>query len=324
MSRESLRQSAEARVFNIDKEISLTSYDVVETVKRLTGVMRVGHAGSLDPFATGVLLVCTGRATKITRFLMELEKEYTGTVRLGVETDTDDLTGEAVSERKCFDVSLPELRKAVSSFEGTFLQHPPRVSALKQNGRRLYEMARRGESFETEAREVTVSRFELLDFRHLDVDFSLTCSRGTYVRSIARDLGRLLGCGGHLRSLRRTRVGHFVSRDAVTVGALKSWLEDALSVGPDGPAAFVPGSVSMADALSFLPGFFLKKGMRESVLHGRSPVLSDFEAFDDSPAGGGMVRILSSDGELLAVGKKPEDPEAASVKLERVLAATTG
>jgi len=322
--RESLRRSARDSVINLDKTPSLTSYDAVDEIKRLLDTRKVGHAGSLDPFATGVLLICTGRATKVTRFLMELEKEYTGTIRLGSETDTDDSTGEVTSETRDFEVSSDELSRAAASFAGSIMQRPPKVSALKRNGRRFYEMARSGESFEPEARSVTIHEFLVRAFRAPDVEFSLRCSRGTYVRSIARDLGRLLGCGGHLRELRRTRVGQFVVEDSVTLDDLKE------ALGPRGGAeglatasssgGRISGLWPLDEALGFLPGCVLREEAVGSVLDGRSPGLDDFEMMDERSAQGGCVRVMSRDGRLIAIGIAPGPGAEPVVKLERVLA----
>jgi len=322
--RESLRQSARDSVINLDKPPSLTSYDAVDEIKRLLGIRKVGHAGSLDPFATGVLLVCTERATKVTRFLMELEKGYTGTIRLGSETDTDDSTGEVTSETGDFDVSRDELSRAAASFTGSILQRPPRVSALKRNGRRFYEMARRGEDFEPEARSVTIYEFVITAFRTPDVEFSLKCSRGTYVRSVARDLGRLLGCGGHLGELRRTRVGQFAVEESVTLERFEEALglpreADGLPTGP-GPGGRIPGLWSLDEALGFLPGCFLRDEVVGSVLDGRSPRLDEFERMDERAAQGGRVRVMSRDGRLIAVGMVAAGGAESVVKLERVLA----
>ncbi|MBN1504730.1 MAG: tRNA pseudouridine(55) synthase TruB [Candidatus Eisenbacteria bacterium] len=318
--RESLRQSATDSVINLDKAPSLTSYDAVEEIKRLLGVRKVGHAGSLDPFATGVLLVCTGRATKLTRFLMELEKAYSGTIRLGFETDTDDSTGRAVSETTELTVTKEELLRAAATFTGEVLQRPPRVSALKLNGRRLYEMARSGESFEPEARSVTIHEFEITAFDSPDVEFRLRCSRGTYVRSVARDLGRLFGCGGHLRELRRTKVGQFAVEEAVTLDRLRECLGRPGEQAENGPAERVPGLWSMEEALSFLPGLFLRKEAVVRVLDGRSPGLEDIEKTDGRASKGGRVRVMSPEGELLAIGTVPASEGEPVVRLERVLA----
>ncbi len=318
--RESLRQSATDSVINLDKAPSLTSYDAVDEIKRLLGVRKVGHAGSLDPFATGVLLVCTGRATKVTRFLMDLEKSYAGTIRLGSETDTDDSTGEVVAEKRDFAVSAEELSRAAATFTGRILQKPPRVSALKRNGRRFYEMARRGESFEPDARNVTIHEFVITAFDAPDVRFVMRCSRGTYVRSVARDLGRLLGCGGHLKELRRTRVGQFAVEESITLGSLRELLGESGGPGEQGTAGTIPGLCSMEEALGFLPGLFLKDAALGGVLEGRSPNMEDFETVDDRVAQGGHVRVMSREGELVAIGIASSGVLEPVVRLERVLA----
>jgi len=309
---------ADNRVLNVQKDPSVTSYKVVEQVKKLLRIRRVGHAGSLDPFATGVLLLCTGRATKIARFLMELDKEYLGTIRLGAETETDDLSGKVLLSRQDFSVSIAEVEKATQVFIGRILQHPPRVSALKQRGRRLYDMARRGEDFETQAREITIYEFKLRAFRFPELDFFVRCSRGTYVRALARDLGRKLGCGAHLSALRRTRVGPFTSENSITMDRLR---EMANSPGsrPD-----LGGVLSMDEALIFLPAFTLRAGEEQGILHGRSPSLSQFEVLDTEVRPDENVRILSSQGELLAIGKTPLPEAEQVIRLERVLAVTDG
>ncbi len=322
--RESLRQSATDSVINLDKAPSLTSYDAVDVIKRLLGIRRVGHAGSLDPFATGVLLVCTGRATKVTRFLMELEKGYSGTIRLGSETDTDDSTGAVTSETRDFTVSPEELNRAAATFSGSILQKPPRVSALKRNGRRFYEMARSGESFEPDARSVTIHEFVITAFNAPEVEFFLRCSRGTYVRSVARDLGRLLRCGGHLKSLRRTKVGQFAVEDSVTLDRLGQLLGERDLLAEPGPAGRINGLCSLEEALGFLPGFFLKDVALKSVLDGRSPGLEDFETIDERAVEGGHVRVMSRGGELIAIGKAPAGESGQVVRLERVLARGRG
>jgi tRNA pseudouridine55 synthase len=309
---------ADNRVLNVEKSSAVTSYRIVEQVKRLLCVAKAGHAGSLDPFATGVLLVCTGRATKITRFLMELEKEYLGTVRLGIETDTDDLSGEVLSSRKDFYVSEEDVERAVRSFIGRTSQHPPRVSALKQKGKRLYDMVRRGQHFETEAREVTIHDFQLRAFRFPELDFFVRCSRGTYVRALARDLGKKLGCGAHLSALRRTRVGPFDADGSLTLDRLR---EMNLSPGNQRDSQSV---VPMEQALGFLPSFRLRAGEEQGVLWGRSPDLSRFESVDTEAGPNQNVRILSPQGELLAVGKTPSPEAEPVVRLERVLAVADG
>lgn len=308
----------EDRVLNVDKNASVTSYGVVDQLKRLLGISKVGHAGTLDPFATGVLLVCTGKATKITRFLMELEKEYVGTISFGVETDTDDSTGRVISSRRDFSISKEDIEKEMSAFVGRILQCPPRVSALKRSGVRLYEMARRGESFETEAREVTVHDFRALEFRFPKLDFLVRCSKGTYVRALARDMGKRLGCGAHLETLRRVRIGPFAVESAISVQRL----EDVIEAGELASCSL--SAVSIDEALSFMPACILKENVEQKVMHGRSPALSEFDRIDAAVPANQTVRIFSSRGEFLAVGRTPSTDRDNVIKLEKVIAETRG
>lgn len=308
----------EDRVLNIDKNPSVTSYKVVDQLKKLLGVKRVGHAGTLDPFATGVLLVCTGKATKITRFLMELEKEYVGTIKFGTETETDDRTGKVIFSREAFSISREDIEKEMSALSGRILQRPPRVSALKRSGRRFYEMARRGESFETEAREVTVHDFRILDFRFPTLDFFVRCSKGTYVRALARDIGKKLCCGAHLDALRRVRVGPFSVEDATSADSLKHLVEA-------GKLESCSHSImSIDEALSFLPACILKESVERKVIHGQSPSLSEFERLEAGVSANQNVRILSSRGEFLAIGRTPSSDRDNIIRLEKVIAEAHG
>ncbi|MFH0779107.1 MAG: tRNA pseudouridine(55) synthase TruB [Candidatus Eisenbacteria bacterium] len=316
------RHLLEDRVLNIDKGDGVTSCKVVERVKRLFRLGKVGHAGSLDPFATGVLLVCTGNATKITRFLMDLEKEYRGTIRLGVETDTDDSTGQATAPAGDFSVSEEELRDAVAGFRGRILQRPPRVSALKHQGRRLYQMAREGQEFDAAPREVVIHEFTLSRFESPHVEFRLRCSRGTYVRAIARDVGRKLGCGAHLASLRRTAVGGFTVEDAVTLDELRA-RADELNRGVL-PEITSKSTASVDEALSFLTAVFLRQGVEERVLHGHSPACAEIDRAQGELTPEEPVRVVSFTGELLAVGRLTSSRGEDIVKLERLLSPSRG
>ncbi|PPK98491.1 tRNA pseudouridine55 synthase [Kineococcus xinjiangensis] len=201
----------------VDKPAGMTSHDVVSRCRRIVGSRRVGHAGTLDPAATGVLVLGTGRATRLLTYVVGHDKEYAATVRLGAATVTDDAEGEVVSRADAAHVAEEDLRAAVAALRGPQLQVPSSVSAVKVDGRRSYARVRGGEEVELAARPVTVSRFDVLDVRRgsadgsavLDVDVVVECSAGTYVRALARDLGRALGVGGHLTALRRTRSGPF-------------------------------------------------------------------------------------------------------------------
>ncbi len=227
----------------VDKPAGLTSHDVVARVRRLAGTRKVGHAGTLDPMATGVLVVGVNRATRLLGHLMLTEKAYDATVRLGATTVTDDAEGEVVSTVDASAVTADQVAAAVAGLTGQIRQVPSAVSAIKVDGQRAYKRVRSGEDVELAARPVTVSRFDVLDVRPaasaesagsaVDVDVRVVCSSGTYVRALARDLGAALGVGGHLTALRRTRVGPY----GLDVAHTLEQLADELVVLPIADAA---------------------------------------------------------------------------------------
>lgn len=192
----------------VDKPSGITSHDVVDSVRRSLRTRKVGHAGTLDPMATGLLLVGVGRATRLLRFFGDLPKTYEGTARLGIETDTLDADGAVVRTSEV-DVSRAEVDAAVSGLVGESMQRPPAYSAVKVGGRKLYEAARAGEEVEAAPRRIRVEAFEVRAFDGIDVDFALTCSGGTFVRVLVADVGRAVGCGAHLTRLRRTAIGPY-------------------------------------------------------------------------------------------------------------------
>lgn len=212
----------------VDKPAGWTSHDVVGRVRRLAGTRKVGHAGTLDPMATGVLVLGLGKATRLLTFLVGCDKEYTATIRLGQSTITDDAEGEVVSSPGAQGISREAVDAAVAGLRGHIEQVPSSVSAIKVDGQRSYKRVREGEQVELAARPVTVSRFDVLDARPadvddipvLDLDVVVEVSSGTYVRALARDLGAALGTGGHLTALRRTRVGGYLLDGAADIEAL--------------------------------------------------------------------------------------------------------
>jgi tRNA pseudouridine55 synthase len=216
----------------VDKPAGLTSHDVVARVRKLAGTRRVGHAGTLDPMATGVLVVGVEKATRLLGHLMLTQKHYSGTVRLGQSTDSDDADGEIVAQASARDVTDVALRAAAAALTGEIQQVPPGISAIKVAGQRAYRLTRDGAPPELAARPVTVSELEIVAVRRpadgpgdlLDADIEVTCSSGTYIRAIARDLGVALGVGGHLTALRRTRVGPYLISDAATLDELATEL----------------------------------------------------------------------------------------------------
>jgi tRNA pseudouridine55 synthase len=288
-------------VLVVDKPAGPTSHDLVDRVRRALGTRRVGHTGTLDPFATGVLPICVGRATRLARFLSGGEKEYLGTVRLGFATTTDDLTGEPLGAPVAFEATAGELSAAVASLVGSFDQVPPAFSARHVAGRRLYELARRGEAVPRAASRVTVHALELVSRTADTVQLLVRCSPGTYVRALARDLGERLGTGAHLTALRRTRSGAFALSQAVP--------GDDLS----GAAGKL---MPMAALLLHLPAVSVGEEGRRLLGLGREqgPEVV-VEGFPEGPVE--RVRVLDARGELLALavprGFGPEAPGLARV-----------
>lgn len=201
----------------IDKEQHWTSFDVVAKLRGLTRIKKVGHAGTLDPLATGLLIVCFGKATKLIDRFQEQTKVYQAVVKLGAVTKTDDAEAEEEQQRDYAHLQPDEIRQAAAAFTGTIKQIPPMFSAIKKGGVPLYKMARRGQSIEREPRTVHIERIEVSDISLPYVHLDVTCSKGTYIRSLARDIGERLGCGGYLASLRRTAIGEMQADNALSI-----------------------------------------------------------------------------------------------------------
>ena len=201
-------------ILNINKPAGITSYRAVAAVKRLSGEKRVGHAGTLDPDATGVLPVCLGRGTRVIEFLMNTAKTYRAVIELGVATDTYDASGNVTARADATGVTRDAVETALGGFRGKIQQTPPMYSALKHQGKPLYELARAGISIERQSRPVTIHRLELAGWEPPALTLEVECSKGTYIRSLAHDLGHILGCGAHLAALERTQCGIFGIGDA--------------------------------------------------------------------------------------------------------------
>jgi tRNA pseudouridine55 synthase len=261
----------------IDKPKGITSHDAVAAVRRALGTRKVGHAGTLDPMATGLLLVGVGRATRLLRFLGDLDKEYEGTARLGVETDTLDADGEA-TRTAAVDVTESQVREAMRALTGEIEQRPPAYSAVKVGGRKLYEAARKGEELAAPPRRVRVDAFDLVRYQPPDLDFRVVCSSGTYVRALLADVGAALGCGAHLTRLVRTRIGPYRVSEAVA---------------PD--AASEP--LAIEEAVAHLPRVVLEPEEAIAARHGRplgpAGVEGHFAAFDPD---GVLVGVYLDEG----------------------------
>lgn len=216
-------------VLAVDKAPGMTSHDVVAITRRALQTKKVGHCGTLDPLATGLLLITVGRGTKIQDLLMSEDKEYVGTMRLGQVTSSQDAQGEVLETRDVPELSGEEIEAAFNEFRGDFYQTPPMVSAIKKDGVPLYKLARQGKTVEREPRFVHVYGYSLDAIRVPEIDFTVRCSKGFYVRTYAHDIGQKLGCGAHLQALRRTKSGKFSVEGAVTVEELKGLPFEELS-----------------------------------------------------------------------------------------------
>jgi tRNA pseudouridine55 synthase len=215
-------------VLLVDKAAGMTSHDVVAIARRSLGIKKIGHCGTLDPMATGLLMLVVGRATKIQDLLMSEDKEYVGTIRLGVTTTTQDREGQVIGECAVPAFGEDEIRAAFDAFTGEFEQVPPMVSAIKKDGVPLYKLARKGQEVVREPRPVRVTSYQVTRIELPEVDFIVACSKGFYVRTYAHDIGATLGCGGHLASLRRTRSGKFTLERAIDLPTLKTAPRDQL------------------------------------------------------------------------------------------------
>ncbi len=303
----------------VDKPEGLTSHDVVSRVRRAAGMRRVGHAGTLDPFATGVLIVCLGRATRLVQFLVHLEKEYRAKVRLGYATNTQDLTGERITPTKSSQLSLEQVRSVVESFAGPQLQLPPMFSAKKVAGERLYKAARAGREVERQAVPITIHSIEMVESGSgalsknedgtVDFDMSVRCSSGTYIRTLAHDIGLRLGTGAHLAALRRTRVGEAVIDRAIGLDELESLGRES---------GLESRLISPSETVGHLPQVFLEQDQLGLIANGRAVEIGGAGGLD-LKAESRPVRISDASGRLVAIGEL--DPSGTTIRPRIVLAA---
>jgi tRNA pseudouridine55 synthase len=267
----------------VDKHAGLTSHDVVSRIRRLTGIRKVGHGGTLDPFATGLLLILLGKATRLFDYLAPLEKTYVVTVQFGAVSSTGDTDGEI--EPVAGLVTESALQAALPAFCGEIMQRPHRYSAVKVGGEAMYRRARRGEQIEAAPRKVTIGSLRLTGFEseRQRAELEIRCSKGTYIRSLCEDLGKVLNTGAYAATLRRTQIGDFMVDKAASLAGLEPLLKSAT-------VADLPSFISCMGALYFLPVRELDENERPSVLHGLTI----------SGASDGPVRVVSN-GELIAI-----------------------
>ena len=276
-------------ILNVDKPAGWTSFDVVRFVRGRCGERRVGHAGTLDPEATGVLPLLLGQATRLTEYLVDSTKTYEATVRLGVETDTYDAEGEVVASIDASGVTRNAVEAALVAFRGEIMQTPPLFSAIKREGEALYRKARRGETVELEPRPVRVEQLDIMTYAPPQLDLRIVCSKGFYVRSLAHDVGAALGVGGSLAALRRTRVGSFHVEDAIDIETLR----EELTSGAWRDRLYAPDEVLLARRAAI---FGAENETR--LRHGIAPALQH-DALKAAPDE--LCRAYSASGDFLAV-----------------------
>jgi len=299
------RGRAVSGILVLDKPLRVSSNHALQAAKRLYFAAKAGHTGSLDPLATGVLPLCFGEATKFSQYLLDADKAYQSTFVLGTVTDSGDAEGQILETNDASDVGEADVQQALEAFRGEIEQVPSMFSAIKQNGQPLYKLARQGIEVERKSRTLVIKKLELLEFRpgeRPEVDVYLECSKGTYVRSIAEDLGRALGCGAHVSALRRTKAGPFSLEDSVTMNTLETLKQnDAVAQMDDLllPADTAVKSLPLVE-LGESGGFYIRQG--QPVLVPNAP-------------GSGMVRVALETGEFLGVGEILDDGRVAPRRL---------
>ncbi|QTA78645.1 tRNA pseudouridine synthase B [Desulfonema limicola] len=275
----------------VDKPENMSSAKLVSKIKHLARVKKAGHAGTLDPFATGLMICCLNKATKLSGFFLNSSKTYEGTLCLGIETDTQDSTGTIISRYDKTEFDLEAIKKVFAEFTGSIKQMPPVYSALKHQGIPLYKLARKGKPVQKPEREIFISNLDITAVNLPEIKFCVSCSSGTYIRTLAADIGKKLGSGAHLKQLRRTGSGRFIVKNAVS-------LEKIAEMADSGNIK--NHIVSMSDALSYLPYFQADKFLTEKIMYGRTIFHKDIKPCVEDLSDN-HLRVVDKNNRLLAV-----------------------
>lgn len=292
-------------VITVDKPPNVSSAGVVAKIKRILKARKVGHTGTLDPMATGVLVCCINKATRIAQFLIHNKKRYCATLHLGIATDTQDATGKIVSSAGTNDINADHIGRVIKKFEGSYLQSPPAFSALKMKGIPLYRYARVGRPVQKPARKVLIESIDIISINMPFIEFDVSCSSGTYVRTLCADIGKELGCGGHLKRLRRTECGHFTIDTALTVSEIEAFsIQDRIS----------EKMISMSDALPEIPEIKANKSLTLQIKHGRVIRASDVRGLLSKSSENFIrlqnhIKVMGSKRNLLAILKPNHQKE---------------
>ena len=279
----------------IDKPKGLTSARVVSIVKKALNAKKVGHAGTLDPFAEGVLICCVNQATKLADFLLKGVKTYVAGLKLGEETDTQDLTGTVIASTEPENYAPETIERVVKGFEGPIEQLPPIYSALKHKGTPLYKLARKGQPVQKPSRQVEIYSISLLEIALPLIRFEVSCSAGTYIRTLGADIGKMLGCGAHLNALKRTASSGFTLDQAVPLSAL-----EGMEPGSRLPEKFI----NMADALPEMPAYTADGQLAKKIRHGQVITIRDLIGFENAKFDcipGSSIKVVDQSGELIAI-----------------------
>jgi len=282
----------------VDKPRDMTSAGVIRRIKKLSGISKIGHTGTLDPMATGVMICTINRATRLSRFFLESPKQYAAVLKLGVETDTLDAAGRIVATHAVDEISEQAVAEACKEFEGEIYQIPPVYSALKHNGVPLYKYARNGTPVIKPPRKVFISYINILDISLPEIRFETECTSGTYIRTLCADIGKKLACGGHLKALKRIRCGGFDIRDAISLTEIAS--QSTLE-------AIKHRLIPMSDALSEMTPYVAEKDLIEKIKYGQKIALNDIGA--DIGHASPFIKIIDNKNQLLAVVSPDESNE---------------
>ncbi len=294
-------------ILPVRKKPGMTSHDVVHRVRTMTGEAKVGHTGTLDPMASGLLLLCLGPATKLTQFLSGWDKRYLAEVTLGMISDTLDADGELTEGGPVPELTEADIVAVLEKFTGVISQKVPAYSAVKQGGRRLYKMARRGKSFEAPERTVEIKSLVLRAYDRPRLTVEVSCSKGTYIRALADDIGRELGCGGHLSSLERLAVGRFEVDSALTIDEIRERHLDGT----------LESAVAPMEQVVDFPYVKLREEARETIRHGGIPGESDILDWRGEFLPGDLISVVDESGQIMAIGKSRCDTASAQAQKGR-------
>lgn len=289
----------------LDKPLGITSNRALQIVKRLYQAAKAGHTGSLDPMATGLLPLCLGEATKVSGYLLDADKRYEATIKLGVKTTSADAEGDVLETRPVDNYSHDQIQDVIAQFIGDIEQVPPMHSALKVDGQPLYKLAHKGEVIERKSRWVTIFAIEILRYEEDEIDIAVECSKGTYIRTLAEDIGEKLGCGAHLSALRRTASGPFHIEDSITLDELETLTKDAAETNfSEADSRLMPAEDALVDwesvNLSKDTAYYISQG--QAVLIPKAPT-------------SGLVKLFSEDKGFLGIGEILDDGRVAPRRL---------